>query len=174
MSSWLSFVFCTIGPVTFVIFLQFTARPSVLRLKKQPQITLAINPPWKKNGLFSSSRGHLHINRCSLPRKLTADYFSNTVEQPPRLSVAYWLHNNNFSLLCTKISLPTWRIVPKPTKTLQIHIKKHRTDANRSPIDLIIFLRQLATFITSSGAYSVIIRQPRIFSTKSWLYKHQK
>ena len=126
MSSWLSFVVCTIGPVTFVIFLQFTARPSVLRLKNNPpQITLAINPPWKKNGLFSSSRGHLHINRCSLPRKLTADYFSNTVEQPPRLSVAYWLHNNNFSLLCTKISLPTWRIVPKPYENFANTHKKN-------------------------------------------------
>ena len=58
-----------------------------------------------------------------LPPPLTADYFINTLKQPPHLYVAYWLHkNNNIPLLCTPIIHPPTLARANHTKTLQIHI----------------------------------------------------
>ena len=63
-----------------------------------------------------------------LPPHSTADYFVNTVEQSPCLYVVERLHNNNVTLLCTRINHPPSPGVRKPMKTLQIY----DTATNRS------------------------------------------
>ena len=87
-----------------------------------------------KYGLFDQQQRPLtHQPLYHLPPSLTADYFVNTVKQPPCLYVAYWLHNNNIPLLCAYQKFITPHPgVRKPMKTLQKQVILSTLSCHRS------------------------------------------
>ena len=89
---------------------------------------------WRKAYFSSSRRAYCtHQPLHHLPPHTTADYFVNTVEQHPRLYVAYWLHNNNnVPSVHTTITLhPGVRI--NLWKRCKYTSYQHPTATNRSP-----------------------------------------